>query len=284
MSWDNAWKGLWVRPHRVLCWAESDRHALRALAGYRDEDLEVIGAPAFDAYFAPDAQWSREQLAARLGLDPRRPYLVFATLGQFAQQIDETSPLEALLREIDAGRVEGRPQVVVRLHPWTREAYFRRLTQRPDVVVSRYEGYVPGLGWTPTRDEAILAANILRHAAVVVSPGSTMCIEPAIFDTPTVVPVFNEYMPDVFDDYFRRTWLEKHFARIYRGDWLPFARDPGALTAAVNRSMRDRAWCADGRARIRDEILGTLDGKATERLATAVLNAAGPRRNRSESR
>jgi glycosyltransferase involved in cell wall biosynthesis len=275
MSWDNVWKGLRVRPDVVTCWSENNRQEVCDLAGYEADHVRVIGAPAFDAYLADDARWSRTQVCDRFGLDAARPLLLFATLGQFQQQIDETNPLEVLLRAIDAGTMTGRPQVVLRMHPWSREAYFARFMEHPDVRVSRYENYVPGLGWTPTRDEAVLAGNLLRHADVVVSPGSTMCIEAAIFDTPTVVPVFNEYMPEVFEAYFRRTWLEQHFRRLYKNDWVPVVRSGAAMIAAVSEALADRAVYREGRRCIREEFLGPLDGRATERLAAVILEEAG---------
>lgn len=274
MSWDNAWKGLRVRPDLVTCWSEQNRAEICHLAGYRPEQVRVIGAPAFDTYLAADALWSREQLCFRLGLDPQRLILLFATLGQFRQDIDETNPLEVLLRAIDASEIPGKPQIVLRMHPWSRDAYFKAFTDRSDVVVSRYEHYVPGLTWTPTRDEAILAGNLLRHANVVISPGSTMCIEPAIFDTPTVVPVFNEYMPEVFEAYFRQTWLNQHFGRLYRNDWVPIVRSAEAMVDAVNRALADHSWYQEGRRQIREQILGPLDGRATERFAEIILATA----------
>ncbi len=273
-SWDNVWKGLRVRPETVTCWSANNRDEVCRLGAYLPEHVEIIGAPAFDSYFAPDAQWTREDLCARLGLDPARPFLVFATLGQFSQQIDETFPLKALLCAIEAGQIRGKPQVVLRMHPWSRDMYFKPYMSRSDVVVSRYETYVPGLGWSPTREEAILAGNLLRHAAVVVSPGSTMCIEPAIFDTPTVVPAFNDYMPEVFEKYFRQTWLNQHFGRLYKNDWVPIPRSNGDMIAAINRGLEDRTWYREGRRHIRDEFLGPLDGKATERLAQIIVRAA----------
>lgn len=273
-SWDNVYKGLRCYPDRVTCWSEHNREELCRLTGYGLDDVEIIGAPAFDAYFRSDAQWTREELAARMGLDPRRAILLFATLGQFQQNIDETSPLEALLREANEGRIQDDPQVVVRLHPWSREVYFGPLLRDPRVVVSRYEGYVPGLTWTPTRDEVVLAGNLLRHSDVVVTPGSTMSIEPAIFDTPTLVSVFNEYMPEVFEEYFRRTWLDQHFGTLYKNDWVPIARDAASMTAAINRALSDRKWYREGRRHIRERILGPLDGNATTRFAQCIVRTA----------
>ena len=274
MSWDNVWKGLKVRPDIIACWSKNNCAEICRLAAYEPDKVKVIGAPAFDAYLAPDAEWSRAELCARLDLQPKRPVLLFSTLGQFRQQIDETNPLEVLLRAIDAGELPGRPQVVLRMHPWSRDAYFARFMKHPDVRVSRYENYVPGLTWTPTREEAILAGNLLKHAHVVISPGSSMCIEAAIFDTPTVVPVFNDYMPEVFEAYFRETWLNQHFARLDKNDWIPIVRSGAEMVAAVNKALADRTWYREGRARIREEILGPLDGRATERFAQLILRVA----------
>jgi hypothetical protein len=272
LSWDNIWKGLRIRPDVITCWSEHTKQEICRLAGYRPEQVQVIGAPAFDAYFAPDAAWSRSQLCTAFNLDPDRPVLMFATLGQFKQQIDETNALEVLLRAIDAGEIPGRPQVVLRLHPWSKQAYFAPFMDRPDVRASGYKHYVPGLTWTPTREETIRAGNLLRHADVIISPGSTMCIESAIFDTPTVIPVFNEYMPEVFDAYFERTWLRKHFSRLYKNDWVPVLRSGEEMIAGINRALADPTWYQEGRERIRQEFLGPLDGRATERFAQTILD------------
>jgi len=272
-SWDNAWKGIKARPKLLTCWSANNKDELCALASYRPDQLQVIGAPAFDAYFAPDAQWTRLQLCDRLGLEENRPILLFATLGQFKQQIDETNSLEVLLEAIDADAIPGNPQVMVRLHPWSRETYFKPLLQHPSVTVSRYEHYVPGLTWTPTREEAILAGNLLKYADVVISPGSTMVVESAIFDTPVVVPVFNEYMPEVFENYFRQTWLNQHFGRIYQNDWVPLVKTPADMIIGINHALTDPSWYHVGRTQIKKNILGPLDGQATERFASVIMGS-----------
>jgi len=282
MSWDNVWKGLKVRPDIVTCWSENNKDEICRMEGYAPEKVVVIGAPAFDAYMASEAQWTRRQFCDCLGLDPARKILLFATLGQFKQNIDETNPLEVLLHAIDAGKVPGRPQVLLRMHPWSRDVFFKRFMERPDVTVSRYENYVPGLTWCPTREEAILAGNLMRHADVVVSPGSTMCIEPAIFDTPTVVPVFNEYMPEVFEAYFQSTWLNQHFGRLLKNNWVPIVRSGEDMVMAINKSLCEPDWYQEGRRKIREEFLGPLDGQATERFAGLILQS--PQGGQSERR
>lgn len=273
-SWDNAYRGLSTRPRRLTCWSERNRRELEELWGYAPERVTAIGAPFFDAYLAPGAAWSRDELCRRLGLDPGRPILLYASLGQFRMTIDETSPFEALLRALDAGAIPGRPQVVLRLHPTSRSAYFSRFTARPDVVLSRYEGYHPGLGWYPSREEMTLAGNLFRHADAAVSPGSTVTLEAAIFDTPTVVPVFNEYMPEEYERFFSSLWLEQHLRPLVEQRLLVVARDARAMVEAVGRALADPAAGAAARAAIRRQYLEPLDGRATERFAAVILAAA----------
>jgi len=82
VSWDNAYRPLMVRPDIATCWSEQNKLELTSLCGYFPEEVKVIGAPAFDAYLETPGHWSREELCQRLGLDPSRPILLFATLGQ----------------------------------------------------------------------------------------------------------------------------------------------------------------------------------------------------------
>lgn len=276
-SWDNAYRGVASRPRRMTCWSETNRRELAELWGFPPERTVAIGTPFFDAYLAPEAAWSREALCRRLGLDPARPVVLFATLGQFHPDMDETNPFEALLRSIDEGRIPGRPQVVLRLHPTSRLAFFKRWTARPDVVVSRYEGYHPGLGWSPDRDEMALAGNLFRHADVVVSPGSTVTLEAAIFDTPTVVPVFNQYMPREYERFFSSVWLEGHLRPLVADGLLTITRSAEETAREVTRALEDPARGGRERAEIRARYLEPLDGHATERFARVVLETAEAR-------
>ncbi len=223
MSWDNPYRPLQARPDRLGCWSERTRSELVARRAYPESRITAIGCLAFDPYFADDARWSREQLCGRLGLDPTRPVVVFASLGQFRPFMDETGTFAALLDALDRGLVHGRPQVVLRLHPVSRLAYFEPFLGRPDLVVSRFSGYVPGMMWTPRREEVILAGNLLRHADVCVSPGSTMTIETAIFDTPTVMPAFNPFTRKEYGAFFEEIWLRRHFRWIVEEDLVPVA-------------------------------------------------------------
>jgi predicted glycosyltransferase len=138
--------------------------------------------------------------------------------------------------------------------------------------------------WWPSRDEIILAGNLLRHADVCISPGSTMTVEAAIFDTPTIVPTFNPAMPEEYDRQFRADWLNKHLSFLVQEDTVAVARSQEELITAIRRTLNDRTWLKDGRRKIREDLLGPLDGRATERLAQAAVRCASNRHAISRDR
>ena len=270
-SWDHPYYDQLSRPDHLTCWSDVVRDGLVKMRGFLPEQIEVIGAPVFDAYFDPDGIWSREEFCDRLGLDARRPILLFATLGQMQTFRDETGTFRAFLDAVEQAGIPGPPQIVLRLHPRSIDHYYHEFRSRSDIVFSRYLEYCPGMRWLPSRDEVILAGNLLRHADVCVSPGSTMLIEAAIFDTPTIVPTFNPLMKEDYDRFFRRDWLNKHIGFLVEENAVGVARSTDELITSIKRGLNEPAWLADGREKIRKQLLGPLDGRATERLARIVV-------------
>jgi hypothetical protein len=274
-SWDNVYKGIHARPERLLVWNQINRDEVVRLEGYRPEHVEVIGAPQFDAYFAPDMLWPREKLAERFDLDPERPIVLFATVGYFFPGFDETCWMDELVRLLDAGDLPGRPQVICRLHPWSRLEHFRKYEAHPDVRLSHVERYLPALTWYMTREDVIEVGNMLAHADAVVTPGSTMTLEAAIFDRPTVVPIFHTYQPERARNYFSTWALGKHFGRIADLDMVPIVREADAYGPAITRALEDPAWYRVERARLVKDYVPYTDGRSTERFVQAILRRAG---------
>jgi hypothetical protein len=273
-SWDHPFYSQPARPDRLTCWSAVIKENLVNIGHFSPEQIDVIGAPVFDPYLDPAGEWTRQGLCDRIGLDPARPILLFATLGQMQMFWDETGTFRAFLEALDQAALPGPPQIVLRLHPISVDHYFDEFRSRKDVVFSRYTRYCPNIRWWPSREEMFLAGNLLRHADVCISPGSTMSIETAIFDTPTIVPTFNPLVPEEYDRFFQQNWLNKHFRFLVEETTVALASSPDELIAAVRRALDDRNWLAEGRRKIRDHLLGPLDGRATERLARTAVQCA----------
>jgi hypothetical protein len=268
-SWDNLFKGLRIMPDTLAVWNEVNREEAVRLLGYSSEQLKVIGGAQFDPYFAPDVNWSREQFASYFQLDASRPVIVLATLGAFLHLYDETYLVDWLLSEIDNGNIPNKPQVVIRLHPASKFEYFQKYLSHPNVRISSIQGYIPSLGWTMTRGDVIAIANLLRHADVVISPGSTITIETAIFDTPTIVPLFHTYQPELGKQQYD-SHLSNHFKRLHEMDLVPFVNTPEELLLAVKRALADRSWYRTQRTQLVHDYIHFTDGYSTERLVNLI--------------
>ena len=273
-SWDNLYKGLRIMPDTLAVWNEVNRGEAVRLMGYNPEQVKVIGGAQFDPYFAPDTNWTREQLAAHLQLDVSRPIIVLATLGAFLHLYDETYLADWLLNEIDNGNIPGRPQVVIRLHPASTLEHFQKYLSNPDVRISFIQGYIPSLGWTMNRCDVIELANLLRHSDLVISPGSTITIEAAIFDTPTVVPLFHTYQPELGKQQYD-FHLRNHFKRLRELALVPFVNAPEELLIAVNRALADKSWYRTQRAQLVHDYIHFIDGHSTERLVDLITQSLG---------
>ena len=270
-SWDNVHKGIYSRPRKVAVWNEINRQELVEMEGYDREDIYIVGSPQFDPYFAPDALWERQRLADHFGLDPSRPIILFASLGYFIPGFDETCWMDALLDLIDHDEIPGMPQVICRLHPWSRLEHFEGYASHPDVRLSYVDRYWPGLTWYMTRDDVVLMANVLHHSDVVITPGSTISLEAAIFDRPTLVPTFHPYQPERAEDYFNTWVFGKHFGRIEELDLIPIIRQLDEFGPAIRRCLEEPGWYLEGRARLVSDYVGETDGQATVRLADLAL-------------
>jgi len=273
-SWDHPFYLPRIRPDRLTCWSENTRDDLIRIGDYRPEQIEIIGAPVFDAYFDPAGIWTREELCDRMKLDPARPILLFATLGQMQMFWDETGTFRSFLGALDKAELSDVPQIILRLHPITVDHYFDEFRARKDIVFSKYSRYCPCMRWWPSREEMFLAGNLLRHADVCISPGSTMTIEAAIFDTPTIVPTFNPLISEEYDQFFQKNWLKKHFRFLIEEKTVGIANSPDELINAICRALADKEWMAEGRRKIREHMLGPLDGRATERFAGVAVEWA----------
>lgn len=268
-SWDNLYKGLRIRPNFLAVWNETNKEEACRIMKYDPSHVKVIGATQFDPYFADDSKWSREQLANEFSLDPSNPIITLATLGSFQHQYDETYLLDWLISAREKGEIPPNSQIICRLHPSSRLECFQPYRKYSYIRLSYMQTHIPTLAWTMTRDEVILVGNLLRHSDVVISPGSTITIETAIFDTPTIVPIFHPYQPELAELQFGRH-LSQHFGRLKTECLVPILDKSEDLAPAIMRALRDRSWYSAERKQLVKDYIQFTDGKSSDRLISLI--------------
>jgi hypothetical protein len=119
---------------------------------------------------------------------------------------------------------------------------------------------------------------MLRHADVVITPASTITLESALFDTPTIVPIFHPYQPEMAIKFFAET-MHMHFGRIDRLNLVPILRKCEDFAPTINHYLQDPNWYREQRAQLVRDYVHFTDGRSTERLANLIRNMAAKRKN-----
>lgn len=277
-SWDNVGKGLATPAHLLSVWNRINKEEAVRLLGYRPSEVEINGAPGFDAYYDPSYYVRRREFLALRGLSPSRPVITLATCGSLDKGYhgrDETHLVDDLLRMIDESPVLEQAQVVIRLHGTSRLEYFRKYWTHPGIRISSFATYMPGMGFCPLREDLIEQINLLRHSDVIVTPASSWVLEAAIFDTPTVVPVYSDLQPDHAAAQFKSWTLARHFKPLLDHQWVPVTRSYDETRAAIEEALtRPSKYCM-GRKAITENYIHFLNGGSCERVAKWIASIAG---------
>ena len=117
-SWDNLSSKSLIRPvpDRVFVWNEIQREEATALHGIAQERVVVTGAQCFDEWF----DWTprpRAEFCRRIGLDPGRPYLLYACSVPWTGQSEVGFVRRWVAALRGSGGAPAEAGVLVRPHP-----------------------------------------------------------------------------------------------------------------------------------------------------------------------
>jgi hypothetical protein len=178
-SWDNLSSKQQLRdvPDRVVVWNRFQLDEAVRLHGMPGDRIVVTGAQSFDQWF-DRAPGGRREFCARVGLDPDRPYVLFAGGALFpGSQTEAEYVAGEWIPDLRADPRFGDLQVLVRPHP-------RRRAQWAEVSFDGLEGVAV---W-PRPDEVSMPVDeetradffdALYHSAAVVGINTTAMIEAA---------------------------------------------------------------------------------------------------------
>ena len=270
-SWDNLQKHLRTRADALTVW-----HALNAreavhIDRYRPEQVTEVGAPQLDVYFRPPA---REIAPEELGLDPRKQTLLLAT-SSFTYDSDQTYLVDMLIEAIRGGEIRYPLQIVLRLHPDDRVGRYLKYRHAPEVILDIPEHYLSTLGWTMTFDDLERMAALLRFADVMVNFATTVTLEAAIVDTPTLLVAFSPIDPEEMERYVVGLHFRMHYKGLVERELVPIAWDRSQLIRWINRYLDDPGEYRAQRAEIVRDWVQFTDGQSGRRLGDAILRQAG---------
>jgi len=187
-SWDNLTNRGLIRvpPDRVLVWNEHQRREAVDLHGVPPERVVIAGAPRFDDFFAMRPSTTREAFCASAGLDPGRPFVLYACSSAFVapREIEFIRHWIGALRRAPDESVR-RLGVLVRPHPANDEQWSGvGLSDLADVAIWSHKATVQA-------DQGLY--DSIHHAAAVVGLNTSAMIETAIVGRPVLTIAAPEF-------------------------------------------------------------------------------------------
>ena len=286
-SWDNLQKHLRTRADTLTVWNAMNAREAVEVDHFRPAQITQVGAPQLDVYithgtahssaraFANDRQGSTDHsLAESLGLDPRKKTLLLAT-SSFTYESDQTYLVDMFLEAIRTREIRHPLQIVLRLHPDDRVGRYMKYRHAPEVILDVPERYLATLGWTMTCSDLERTRALLEHADVMVNFATTLTLEAAITDTPSLLVAFSPIDPDEMRRYVVGLHFHMHYKALVERDLVPIAWDRSQLVSWINRYLDDPGLYRAQRASIVREWVQFIDGQSGRRLGDTILRQAG---------
>jgi hypothetical protein len=277
-SWDNLTnKGLIHDPLDVVTvWNDTMKQEAVRLHRVPADRVVITGAAPYDQWFDWKPAQSREPFCARVGLDPRRPFLLYLCSSRFIAP----NELPFVRRWIDEVRAHSRELqetgVLVRPHPQNTDAWQHAdLSHLPNVAIW------PRTGGNPADSESRAEYyDSMYHSAAVVGVNTSAQIESAIVGR----GVYTVLAPE-FQETQEGTLHFRHLRRV-NGGLLNVATDMAEHAAQLESAIRNPCQDANRRQRFIEAFVRPygLGEAATPRLVAALeaVAARGPARRAHE--
>ena len=266
-----------VKPERVIVHNEIIKKEAKDYIDVSSDAISVVGIPHYDPY-VNEKRSSREMFSARVGLDPKRPFIFLAPWGDKFSDTD-TEVLQILCRAFADGRLPKDLQVLVRLPPSDTLAASEKVPCGNivfDVPGKQFEGRHVKAN-EMTYDDLLHLADSLYWSTLVVSSASTIAIDAAVFDKPVVLTAFDGRREKPYYESVKQYFDFNHVRNLLATGGVRVAENESVFIEAVKNYLTDPHQDRNGRVRIVREQCLILDGKASERLVALLMKELNAR-------
>ncbi len=248
---------------------------------FREDQVRVTGFPYFDWFLKKELVLAREDFLRSLGIGSDRRLVLYASSGVFPYEREIR--FAEIFEELVKNRLLPENTVMLfRTHPYysgakdeVREFQSRNFSH---VVMAPVVPQNPKHIESPEEDKEDLTRllNSIYHSSVLLTPGSTVFVEAAIFEKPMIALAFDADTKVSYWNSFARRYDGSSFeyGELVRSGGIRVVKSVADLTDALNCYLSDSSLNAEGRKRLRERFAGPLDGRATERLAQELVSFA----------
>jgi hypothetical protein len=274
-SWDNLTSKtrISVEPDRLLVWSPYMKREAMQYHFVPEHNIPVVGAPGFDDHFRNKDYGERAQYLAELGADPEAKLILYSPGVSFTISDEENLRLiHEVLTEQDfefAWHVHIRKLPKVQLDLSAVEAELGMTSEMSGRVVETWADK-----FDPGREDIDSLGRAVHHADLLVHLGSTIAIDAACHDTPSI-----GYGLDATKSGVHHTHVARHTFDLVHNRMLgeigatKIVHTRGELIDAVRTYLSAPETDRSARATLVDRVIWKRDGRSGERLAREVLTA-----------
>lgn len=276
--------GSWDHPHKryqslqtdkVFVWSNSLKEEMIHLQSYAPENVLVVGAPHFDLFKDPSFIEDKEVFFTRMGLSPDvKLFTLFSGTGRAP---DEGDIVDMLLKWGKDDSLSEPIQVHIRAYPGDREDHkkFDQFEGMPGVytdwVVNGKEFGPEPINYFPDEEYMRNVVSLFYYSAAVVSVYSSASVEASIFMKPSINIGFDGYQERPFEESVKRFVYQSHFDKLFKTGAVLDTHSPQELHEAIRTILSNPGVNSEGVKKLQDTVCGVLDGRASERIVTHIV-------------
>jgi CDP-glycerol glycerophosphotransferase (TagB/SpsB family) len=270
-----------VKADRLLVFNQFNKEEAVRLGDYHPKQVVVTGFPQFDIYARDTWKVSRKEFCASRGLDPERAIVLYAVPGDWKSPYTKET-LEELDQRIEAGTFVKPIQILARLHPKYSDSseghqYKHIVMHRPGTLLADEKDFSIDMGisntyqWTFTDVDIEILANSLFHSELAINTESTLTLDAAALDKPTILIGYDGGQKVPYWDSVARIYEREHYRHVTETGAAPIVYSHDELTNAINRFLENPEYLRRERQTLEENLLYKVDGNSANRTAAAIL-------------
>jgi len=277
-SWDNfTTKGFFpFGIKKIVVWNEIMKKEATELFGFPEKDIYMSGIPRFDNYFNLNT-CSKEEFYERYNIPKDNKLLTYTTgnktlvlppNSKISAEADITFKLAEIINNGDLGDVT----LLVRLHPLADINDFKELDNYENVILQ-----IPGKqkdfkDRVFSKNDDLELAETLKHSDLILNVASTISVDAAIFDTPTLSVCFDIRGELPFHHSVSRIYEYEHYRTLRKTGGITLIKSIDEMIYNCKKYLDNPNINKTGIENIVKQQCLYTDGKSSQRVGKFIIN------------
>ena len=239
--------------------------------GIPAERIAVTGWPQTDVFARRRPREAYDAIIRAYGLDPARP--VVLVMGNTPTNAPyEQRFVDRLVGWWAESGASARFSLLLRPHP--RDRQWR---ERFGAAFDREGAYVQ----EPSYTDMETLATLLQHGDCVVANAGTILLDSLVNGRPAVCVLYDEGAPPG-ESWAVLNTVGEHYKQLMESDAFYRAKRFEDVVAGIERALARPDELAEERRRVARDVVGEVDGRASERVVEAILATLAQQPDRSD--